>query len=191
MGLREWFRRRRQTESTPAIPDLVTLPPPFPFVVIDAYAMPPDGWYQRRNWTKTSWISYGGGHPGKDWRWANEEEEIHLAGISFGTRSQDFLQLAQTEDFHLTCLEEPDNPGHPHARKVMASGTLHGTHVTRQVGYLPDALARKYAGVEVAICPQSMFLPPHRDLNLGVKIGLLVRSARYLKRQQHAGEQRA
>lgn len=188
MGFREWFMRRTQANRTSAPSDLSTLVHHFPFVVIDEYGTPPEGWYQRRNWNNKSWVSYGGRRRNTDWRWADEEEDIHLAGLSFGTRSSDFLQLAQTEDFHLTCVEEPDNPVNPHARKILASGTLQGTLRICQVGYLPDALATKYAGVEVAVCPRSMFLPPHTDRNLGVKIGLLVRSARYLKRQQHGGE---
>jgi hypothetical protein len=56
--------------------------------------------------------------------------------------------------------------------------------VSRHVGYLPDDVANKYAGIDLDIRPDSAFLPTSNDMNLGVKVALLVRSARYLKNKK-------
>jgi hypothetical protein len=147
----------------------------FPFAVIADGDSVPDGWYQRADWSNKNFISYRGGRPPQGWK-QTRHHEVKIAGLSFGTRSLDFLQIAPSPDFLLCVEEEPDNPVNPHARKVMASGTVNGTPVKRHIGYLPDAIATKYAGVDLRICPRKAFLPPSRDLNLGVEIEVFVPS---------------
>ena len=117
----------------------------------------------------------------RDWRWA-EEGSVKVAGISLGTRAVDFLSLACVNDFKMYLEDEPDNPVNTHARQVMACATVSGTCVSKHLGYLPDEIATKYAGVELDISPKSAFLPPSPDLNLGLEVALRERSARYMKR---------
>jgi hypothetical protein len=105
-----------------------------------------------------------------------------VAGTSFESRARDFLLLAPTADFRLALEAEPDNPVSPLARKVVASGTLDGQHVTRQIGYLPDSLATRYADAELDVRPHRVFVPPTADLSLGIEIAVLIRKARPRKR---------
>ncbi len=79
--------------------------------------------------------------------------------------------------------DDPTNPVNKNPRKVMASATVDGEFVTSHIGYLPDEIANKYAGVELNISPKSAFLPTSENLNLGVEFVLLQRSARYLKKK--------
>jgi len=79
---------------------------------------------------------------------------------------------------------EPDNPVNRNALKVLASATIDDRTVSKHIGYLPDDIANKYAGVELYIRPDPAFLPISDDLNLGVQVALLVRSARYLKKKK-------
>jgi ABC-type uncharacterized transport system ATPase subunit len=54
---------------------------------------------------------------------------------------------------------------------------------SKHIGYLPDEIANEYAGVELNISPKSAFLPTRKNLNVGVEVTLLQRSARYLKKK--------
>lgn len=66
----------------------------------------------------------------------------------------------------------------------MVSAIIDERNVSKHIGYLPDDIANKYAGVEIDIRPDSTFLPTNDDLNLGLQVVLLVRSARYLKKKK-------
>lgn len=65
-----------------------------------------------------------------------------------------------------------------------AYGTGHAQRVTAYIGYLPDALATKYAGIELAIHSSKVCLPLTANQPVRLKIALLMRSARTLTRQQ-------
>lgn len=152
----------------------------FDFYILDSEDPIPIGkWYQKDSWNNKNFVSYRGKWS-NDWKYA-EDSEVKIAGISRGARARDFLSIAQLENFKLFLESEPDNPVNKHARKVMASGMMNGEIIDRHIGYLPDEIATKYAGKEIDIHPRSVFLPRDAGLNVGVKLTLLVRSARYLK----------
>jgi len=79
--------------------------------------------------------------------------------------------------------DDPANPVNKNARKVMVSDRVDGELVTKHIGYLPDEIANKYAGVKLNIGPKAAFLPTSKNLNLGVEVTLLQRSIRYLKKK--------
>jgi len=79
--------------------------------------------------------------------------------------------------------DDPENPVNKNARKVMASATIEGKHVSKHIGYLPDEVANEYAGMELDIRPNNLFLPPDASLNFSLELVLLERSARYFKKQ--------
>ena len=118
-----------------------------------------------------------------DWKWS-DEGKVKVVGLSRGSKTEDFIYLACEEDFKMFLEDEPENPVNKNARKVMAFATIDGKFMTKHVGYLPDGIATKYAGVELDIRPATAFLPTNTELNLGVKVALLVRSVRYLKKQK-------
>ena len=111
------------------------------------------------------------------------ESDVKVAGISRENRSSNFLKLAQSDGFKMYLKDDPTNPVNKNARKVMASGTIDGEFFKKHIGYLPDEIANKYAGVELNISPKSAFLPTSANLNVGVEVVLLQRSARYLKKK--------
>ncbi len=153
----------------------------FNFYILDEGNPIPTGkWYQKDSWKNKSFVSYRGKWS-SNWKYA-DDSEVKVAGISRDDRSKDFLTIAQTEDFRLYLEPEPDNPVNEHAQKIMASGTMNDDFISRQIGYLPDNIATKYAGIEIDIWPRSAFLPNKAGLNVGLKATLLVRSARYLKK---------
>jgi hypothetical protein len=142
----------------------------------------PNKWYQKSSWDNKNFLSYKGLW-GPDWKWS-DEGKVKVVGLSHGNRSEDFLRIAQEKTFKMYLEAEPDNPVNRNAIKVMASATIDGKSVSKHIGYLPDDIANKYAGVELDIRPESVFLPKSDDLNLGIKVVLLVRSARYLKKKK-------
>jgi len=139
-------------------------------------------WYQKSSWNNKNFVNYKGSW-GPDWKWS-DEGKVKVVGLSHGDRSEDFLRLAQGSSFKMYLESEPDNPVNRNALKVLASATIDDRTVSKHIGYLPDDIANKYAGVELDIRPDSAFLPISDDLNLGVQVALLVRSARYLKKKK-------
>ena len=158
----------------------------FDLLILDSGdKIPSNKWYQKASSKNKSFVSYRGNW-GSDWKYASEypgESDVKVAGISHGDRATDFLQLAQSDNFLMSLEDEPNNPVNKNARKVLASATVEGELVTKHIGYLPDKIGNKYAGVELNISPKSVFLPTNIDLNLGLEITLLQRSARYLKKK--------
>ena len=153
----------------------------FNFLILDYDdKIPENKWYQKPA-QKNKYFFYYRGTRTADWKWA-EDSKLKVAGISHGTRTLDFVNLAFLDDFKMYLEAEPDNPVDPNAKKIMASGTVDGKLVSKHVGYLPKGISKKYAGVEIDIQPTSAFLPDDYKLNVGVEIGLFVRSARYLKK---------
>jgi hypothetical protein len=108
---------------------------------------------------------------------------VKVAGISRENRSYYFLKLAQSDNFKMYLEDDPLNPVNKNARKVMASAMIDGKLLTKHIGYLPDEIANEYAGVELNISPRSAFLPPDTDLDIGLEVTLLRRSAQYLKKK--------
>jgi hypothetical protein len=141
----------------------------------------PNKWYQKANWQNKNFINYKGEWD-SDWKWS-DEGKVKVVGLSRGTRALDFVNLVPLDDFKMYLELETTNPVNKNARKVMACATVNGNLVSKPIGYLPDDIATKYAGVELDIRPSSAFLPTSFDLNLGLEVALLVRSARYTKRK--------
>jgi hypothetical protein len=158
----------------------------FNFVILGAgEKIPENKWFQKENWKNKSFVRYSGNWS-SNWKYASEypgESDVKVAGISRENRSSDFIKLAQSEDFKMYLEDDPTNPVNKNARKVMVSATVDGELVTKHIGYLPDEIANKYAGVELNISPKSVFLPTRKNLNIGVEVTLLQRSARYLKKK--------
>ena len=98
------------------------------------------------------------------------ERNVNVAGISYGNRAANFLKLAQSDGFKMYLEDDPTNPVNKNTRKVMVSDRVDGELVTKHIGYLPDEIANKYAGVELNISPKSAFLPTTKNLNLGVEV---------------------
>ena len=147
--------------------------------------IPKNKWYQKETSKNKNFVSYSGNWS-SDWKYASEypgESNVKVAGISHGNRSSDFLKLAQADDFKMYLEDDPANPVNKNARKVMVSAIVDGELVTKHIGYLPDEIANKFVGVELNISPKSAFLPTSENLNLGVEVTLLQRSARYLKKK--------
>ncbi|MBC8284651.1 MAG: hypothetical protein H8E32_12615 [Nitrospinae bacterium] len=154
----------------------------FNFLIVDYdHEIPENKWYQKSTQENKYFFNYRGTRS-SDWKWA-EDGKLKVAGISHGTRTLDFMKLAFLDDFKMYLEDEPDNPVDPNAKKIMASGTIDGELVSKHIGYLPKGISKKYAGVEIDIQPTDAFLPKDYNLNVGVEIGLFVRSARYLKKQ--------
>ena len=139
-------------------------------------------WYQKSSWNNKNFVNYKGSW-GPDWKWS-DEGKVKVVGLPHGNRSEDFLHLAQESAFKMYLKSEPDNPANWNAQKVMVSAIIDERNVSKHIGYLPDDIANKYAGVEIDIRPDSTFLPTNDDLNLGLQVVLLVRSARYLKKKK-------
>ena len=176
MGLLRWlFGERKATEKAQKIR--------FDFLIYDeGEKIEPNKWFQKASWKNKNFVGYKGSW-NADWKYS-DEGKVKIAGLSRGSRSEDFIHLAREEDFKIFLENEPENPVNKNARKVMASATIDGEILTKHVGYLPDEIATKYAGIEIDIRPSKAFIPTTTDLNLGVEVVLLVRSARYLKKQK-------
>jgi hypothetical protein len=163
----------------------------FEFVILSAgEKIPENKWFQKDNWKNKSFVRYRGNW-GSDWKYASEypgESDVKVAGISRENRSSDFIKLAQSDGFKMYLEDDPTNPVNKNARKVMVSATVDGEFVTKHIGYLPDEIANKYAGVELNISPKSAFLPTRKNLNVGVEVTLIQRSARYLKKKAEKDE---
>jgi len=173
MGLLDWlFGKKQKGTSNQKVN--------FTFVVYDEdEQIEINEWYQKATWNNTNFIKYSGTWD-TDWK-RSDEGKVKVVGLSRGNRTEDFIRLACSNDFKMYLEEEPENPVNGYARKVMASARVNGELISRQIGYLPDEIATKYAGVELDIRPDTVFLPTSSDLNVGVQVALLVRSARYLK----------
>ena len=158
----------------------------FPFFILEAGEKAPENkWFQKDTWKNKNFVSYRGNRS-SDWKYASEypgESNVKVAGISHENRSADFLKLAQSDGFKMYLEDDPANPVNKNARKVMVSATVDDELVTKHIGYLPDKIANKYSGIELNISPKSAFLPTGENLNVGVEVTLLQRSARYLKKK--------
>lgn len=155
----------------------------FQFIIYDeGEEIENNKWYQKASWKNKNFIKYSGAWD-SNWRWA-DEGKVKVVGISRGNRADYFIHLAREKDFKMFLQDEPDNPVNRYARKIMASATIDGDFICKHVGYLPDEIATRYADAELDIRPWSAFLPTNSDLNIGVEVALLVRSARYLKKQK-------
>lgn len=160
----------------------------FDFWILEAGEKTPiNKWYQKETWKNKNFVSYRGNWS-SDWKYT-DEGSVKVAGISHGDRSTDFLQLAQSDGFKMYLEDDPENPVNKNARKIMISATVDNELTTKHIGYLPDEIANKYAGIELNISPKSAFLPKSENVNIGVEITLLQRSARYLKKKTKKGIQ--
>jgi len=154
----------------------------FPFLILEAgEKIPKNKWFQKDSWKNKNYVNYRGNWS-SDWKYT-DESSVNVAGISHDNRTADFLELAQSDGFKIYLEDDPANPVNKNARKIMISAILGGELVTRQIGYLPDEIANKYAGIELNISPKSAFLPTSGNLNIGVEIALLQRSVRYFKKK--------
>lgn len=159
---------------------------PFQYLVLDAgEEIPLNKWFQKGTAKNKNFISYKENW-GPDWKYASPipgESNVKVVGISRTNRSIDFLKLVQLDGFKMYLEDDPANPVNKNARKFMVSATVYSELVTKHIGYLPDEIANKYAGVELNISIKSVFLPTSTNLNLGIEVTLLQRSARYLKKK--------
>lgn len=176
MGLFDWlFGKKQNADKQHKVK--------FQFIIYDeGEQIEPNKWFQKASWKNKNFVSYNGIWDA-DWKWS-DEGKVKVVGLSRGSRTEDFIYLAREEDFKMFLEDEPENPVNKNARKVMAFATIDGELMAKHVGYLPDGIATKYAGVELDIRPATAFLPTNTELNLGVQVALLVRSARYLKKQK-------
>jgi hypothetical protein len=176
MGFFTWlFGKRQAPEQSEKVK--------FDFLIYDEYEeIDHNQWYQKSSWTNKNFVSYKGIWD-SDWKWS-DEGKVKVVGLSHGSRSAHFMLLAREKNFKMYLERETENPVNPNALKVMASVEGDDGLVSRHVGYLPDDVANKYAGIDLDIRPDSAFLPTSNDMNLGVKVALLVRSARYLKNKK-------
>lgn len=178
MGIFDWLFGKRSKDMHQKVK--------FTFLILDAgEKVPENKWFQKDTWKNKNFVSYRGNRS-SDWKYASEypgESNVKVAGISHENRSADFLKLAQSDGFKMYLEGDPANPVNKNARKVMVSATVDGELVTKHIGYLPDEIANKHAGVELNISPKSAFLPTSENLNVGVEVTLLQRSARYLKKK--------
>jgi len=176
-----YFANKKKSPNKPKV-----LESPFNYWIIHAGEdIPLNKWYQKESAKNKNFISYKEDW-GPDWKYASPipgESNVKVAGISRENRPVAFLKLAQLHDFKMFLEDEPTNPVNENARKVMIAATVDGVPVTEHIGYLPDDVANEYAGVELNISPKSAFLPTSENLNLGVEVTLLQRSAHYLKRK--------
>ncbi len=140
MGLLRWlFGERKATEKAQKIR--------FDFLIYDeGEKIEPNKWFQKASWKNKNFVGYKGSW-NADWKYS-DEGKVKIAGLSRGSRSEDFIHLAREEDFKIFLENEPENPVNKNARKVMASATIDGEILTKHVGYLPDEIATKYAGKE-------------------------------------------
>lgn len=153
----------------------------FPFLILEAgEKMPKNKWFQKETSKNKNFVNYRGNWS-SDWKYT-DEGSVKVAGISHGGRSIDFLQLAQSDDFKMYLEDDPKNPINKNAQKIMISSVVDDESATKHIGYLPDEIANKYAGIDLNISPKSVFLPTSGNLNIGVEVALLQRSARYLKK---------
>ncbi|MBC2704862.1 hypothetical protein [Desulfobacula sp.] len=154
----------------------------FPFLILEAgEKVPINKWFQKDTAKNKNFVKYRGNW-GSNWKYASESS-AKVAGISHGDRAIDFVQLAQSDGFKIYLEDDPANPVNKNARKVMVSATVDDELVTKHIGYLPDEIANRYTGVEINISPKSAFLPTNENLNVGLEVALLQRSARYLKKK--------
>jgi len=167
----------------------------FQYLVLDAgEKVPENKWFQKANSQNKNFVSYKGSWS-TNWKYASEhpfESNVKVVGISRENRSIDFMKMAQLYDFKMYLEDDPLNPVNKNARKVMISATVDGEFATKHIGYLSDEIANTYAGIELKISPKSAFIPTSENLNLGVEVTLLQRSAHYLKRKanEEANEKR-
>jgi len=158
----------------------------FPFFILEAGEKAPvNKWFQKDTWKNKNFVSYRGKW-GSNWKYASAhpgESNVKVAGISRENRTTDFLKLAQVDGFKMYLENDPSNPVNKNARKIMVSAIIDDELVTKHIGYLPDEIANKYAGAELNISPKSAFLPTGENLNVGLEVTLLQRSARYLKKK--------
>jgi hypothetical protein len=176
---------KRQTKSSKNKPKIESNKKrvKFTFLTVDPEdPLPMNKWFQRSSWSNKNYFNYRGTWS-SDWKWA-DEGKVSAVGLKQGNRSDSFIKLACFDDFKMYLEDESDNPVDKNARKVMASATVDSRLVAEQIGYLPKEIAEKYAGVELDIRPAKAFIPTKRDQTLGVEVALLVRSARYLKKQK-------
>ena len=180
MGLLDWlFGRKIQETPHKRIR--------FTFLELDENEnenrIPINAWFQKSLWKDKNFVGYCGTWS-SDWKLSEENrDKVKVAGISRENRSEDFLRLACLDDFKMYLEDESDNPVDKNARKVMVSATVNGELISKHIGYLPIEISKKYAGAELDIRPAFAFLPTKYEHNLGVKVELLVRSARYLKKK--------
>lgn len=156
------------------------------FIVDEGEDIPKNAWFQKSTYKNKRYIYYRGTWS-SDWKLVvsdtGERLEVKVAGIQRESRAEDFLKLAFCDNFKMYLEDEPDNPVNKNARKIMTSATIEGTIISKHIGYLPDELANKYAGSELDIRPNYVYLPDDGSFNIGIKVVLLERSSRYLKKQ--------
>lgn len=186
-----WIFNRKTGEPPYSPPPVLQPTPPpsrsgrvrFDFVIYeDDEQIAPNTWFQKETYKSKNFVYYRG-----EWDsgWKNSGEgKVNVAGISRDDRVANLIELAQEDEFELYLKDDPKNPVNPSARKVMASAVIDGRTISQPIGYLPDDVATKYAGVELDIRPDSIFLATEPGQNTGAKVILLVRSARYLKTRE-------
>ena len=176
MGILDFLFKRKSTTKNVR----------FDFEISEASEkIPVNKWYQKKSSKNKNYVSYIG-EWGSDWKYApgiSGESNVTVAGISKENRTKDFLKLSQLPDFKMFLENDPKNPVNKNARKVMVSASVNGELDTKHIGYLPDKIANRYAGVELNISPKTVSLPTSEDQNVGVEVTLLQRSARYLKKK--------
>ena len=130
----------------------------FDFLIYDdGEKIEPNKWYQKSSWKNKNFVSYKGTWD-SDWKWS-EEGKVKVVGLSRDSRSDYFIMLVREKNFKMYLEREPENPVNPNALKVMASAEIDGGLVSKHVGYLPDDIANKYAGIDLDIRPDSAFMP--------------------------------
>jgi hypothetical protein len=156
----------------------------FQFMICDSTKeIPLNKWYRLRRWQRPNYLKMETDWT-KDWKTFSTEETV--VGVTRDSREVDFLLMGDQDDFKIFLEREKDNPVDPNAIKVMASATVEGRSMVRQLGYLPKETAGKLKDEkDINARLHSVFLP-YEKKKYGLRVRVLVRSAKYKKKMKKA-----
>lgn len=141
--------------------------------------VPMNKWYRKSHWQsehflrmETSWDA--------DWKVFETEEEV--VGVTFDSRTINFLRLCDQPKFRIFLEKDKSNEHDPNAVKVMASAIIENKLIIEQLGFLSKHTAQQLKDEkELDARTYSVYLPV-RDHSFGLRIRVLVRSKKYRDR---------
>jgi hypothetical protein len=153
----------------------------FQFLTMDDYGETPlNKWYRLSKWESSNMLRMDSTWS-SDWKLFSKSEQP-VVGVTHGDREDNFLKMGDQEDFKIFLERERQNKSDPNAIKVMGFATVNGQPMTKQLGYLSKETAKSLKDeVDLDARPRIVDLP-YEDREYGLKIQVLVRSARYKKK---------
>ena len=153
----------------------------FQFLIVDDYDEAPlNKWYRLSKWESPNMLRMDSTWS-RNWKLFSDFEQP-VVGVTHGDRKDYFLIMADQEDFKIFLERERQNKFDPNAIKVMGFATVNGQPMTKQLGYLSKETAKSLKNeVDLDARPRIVYLP-YEDKKYGLKIQVLVRSARYKKK---------